>query len=186
MNIFFQPAAEGHHRLAACGAIILLIASAASLLAAPSLLPESYSWLSHGTSESAAQGIRGAWLARLGFLTLGLAVLLLAASFRTVWARAAVWLHVGFGVFMVSAAAFSTRPWMPGASYDPAEDALHSFAANAMGFAFAFGVVVRWIQRGRGDPVGKLVDSIAVVAATLIPIVMSAVPARYGGAPRAG
>lgn len=184
MNTFFRPAADGHHRLAACGVIVLLIASATSLLIAPSLLPNSYSWLSHGTSESAAQGIEGAWLARLGFVTLGLAVLWLAASSRTVWARGAVWLHVGFGVFMVSAAAFSTRPWMPGASYDPVEDALHSFAANAMGFAFAFGVVVRWIQRDRRDMAGRLVDGIAVAAATLIPMVMSAAPTRYGVAQR--
>ncbi len=53
----------------AIGAILgFLVASATSLALAPTLMPESYSWVSHTTSESAAQGV-GAWLARLVGLT---------------------------------------------------------------------------------------------------------------------
>lgn len=180
MNILLRPATEESRGVTAFGVITLLIASAASLLAAPSLLPRSYSWVSNGTSESAAQGIEGAWLARLGFLTFGLGVLWLAWSLRAVWARAALWLHVGFGVCMVAAATFSTRPWIVDAPYDRVEDALHSFAADAMGFAFALGIVVRWIQRGRGDPVGRLVDGVAIAAATFIPLLMSFARDSYG------
>jgi len=50
-------------------------ASAAALAAAPALMPASYSWISDTTSQSAAQGLSGAWLARLGFVLLGLSVM---------------------------------------------------------------------------------------------------------------
>jgi hypothetical protein len=45
---------------------------------------------------------------------------------------------------MAGAAAFSMRAWMPSAAFDPIEDGLHSFAATAMGFSFALGVLVQF------------------------------------------
>jgi TRAP-type C4-dicarboxylate transport system permease small subunit len=56
-------------------AIAGLVASALALALAPLLLPTSYSWVAHTTSESAAQGVPGSWLARVGFLVFGAAVL---------------------------------------------------------------------------------------------------------------
>jgi hypothetical protein len=48
--------------------IVLLLAAMAALALAPLLMPDSYSVLGHSVSESAAQGVDGAWLARLAFL----------------------------------------------------------------------------------------------------------------------
>jgi hypothetical protein len=157
--------------------ITLLVISALSLSVAPFLMPASYSSIANTTSESAAQGVEYAWVARLGFLIFGLAVLWLAAASRNSWARAAHWLHVAFGVLMIATAAFSHRPWVAGAPFDRVEDALHSFTATAMGFAFSFGVLARLMQRGRQREAGRLLDAVALVAATVIPLLM----ARFAG-----
>jgi hypothetical protein len=71
---------------AVAGAVLVgLCSSAAALAAAPALMPPSYSWISHTMSESAAQGVSGAWLARLGFLLLGLSVMALAFAATPDW-----------------------------------------------------------------------------------------------------
>ncbi len=90
-----------------------------SLAVAPVLMPESYSWVSHTTSESAAQGVEGAWLARLGFVLSGLAVLWLVGVSGRRWEGRARVLHGGFGVFMVATAAFSARSWETAVPFDP-------------------------------------------------------------------
>lgn len=143
-------------------------------------MPPDYSWLSNTTSESAAQGIDGAWLARSGFLAFGFAVLLLASSLRKVWPRASVWLHSIFGVLIIATAAFSTRSWVTGADFDKAEDVLHSVAATAMGFAFTFGVLARLLKRGKGAVLAQAFDAVAIAAAMGLPLMMVLVPARDG------
>ncbi len=153
--------------------ISLLMLSAATLLLAPSQMPASYSWLRHTTSESAAQGISGAWLARLGFLIFGLTVIWLSYRLRNKWPTSVRFMHMVFGVLMASTAAFSTRPWLPGSVYDPVEDALHSFAATALGFAFTIGVGLKLIRRG-DNQAGRMLDLVAVAAAIAIPLAMSA------------
>jgi hypothetical protein len=45
-------------------------------------MPADYSWVSNTTSESAAQGVQGAWMARLGFVLFGMSVILLVAESR--------------------------------------------------------------------------------------------------------
>lgn len=126
----------------------LLLLSFLALLLAPLCMPASYSWLRHTTSESAAKGVAGAWLARLGFLILGLTVLWLSERLRDSWSLPVCLMHGAFGLFMVGTAIFSSRPWLPNLPFDPVEDALHSFTATAMGFAFAIGVGLRlWQQR---------------------------------------
>ena len=151
----------------------LLLLSAVALGVAPLLMPASYSALANTTSESAAQGVEYAWVARLGFLAFGLAVLWLAATLRQSWARGAQWLHVAFGVLMIATAAFSHRSWVAGAQFDPVEDVLHSFTSTAMGFAFSFGVLARLLQRGRQGEPGRALDAVALVAATVIPLLMA-------------
>ena len=156
-------------------AVGLLIVSALALLLAPLMMPDSYSWLRHTTSESAAQGITGAWLARLGFLLLGLTVIWLAERLSDSWSLPVRLLHRAFGLFMVGAAVFSSKPWLPNLPYDPIEDALHSFTATAMGFAFAIGVGLRLWQREQGR-LGCILDVAAIVASVAIPLAMSALP----------
>lgn len=175
-----SPAVEHDQRASARGVLLLLALSALSLWAAPQLMPRGYSPLMHTTSESAAQGLQGAWLARLGFLAFGWAVIWLVALKGRVWARAVAWFHLCFGVLMTAAAAFSHRPWMGGAAFDPIEDALHSFSATGMGFAFALGTVARFLGREGGDRVGRALDGVAVVAAVLLPLLMLRQPLMAG------
>ena len=172
-----SPGAQAAHCGSPSKATIygLLLLSILALLLAPSLMPASYSWFRHTTSESAAQGVPGAWLARLGFLLFGFAVIWMSAGLQSKWSTYARLMHAAFGVLLVATAAFSTRPWEPNTPYDPIEDALHSFTATAMGFAFALGVVLTFLQRGK-DRLGRLIDLIAIIAAVVILLAMSASP----------
>lgn len=179
-KILISPTPERSRRAAALGVLLLLVLSATSVLTAPLIMPEGYSWLSHTTSESAAQGIRGAWLARLGFLFFGLAVIWLSALTTVVWPRETVWLHLSFGVFMLATAALSHKPWIDGVPFDPVEDDLHSVTATTMGFSFALGVLVRLLRRGEYTKRGRVLDVIALVAATAIPLLMLYQPAIGG------
>lgn len=151
--------------------VMLYLVAAACLAAAPLLMPAGYGWLRHTVSESAAQGLDGAWLARAGMLTFGFAVICTAVTNRW-WSRAAQVAHGAFGVLMIVAAAFSARPADPAAAYVQSEDVIHSIAATAMGFAFAIGVVL--VGYGRivtGGRFGRF-DGIALVASVAIPLVM--------------
>jgi hypothetical protein len=150
--------------------------SAAALAAAPALMPPGYSWVSHTTSESAAQGVDGAWLARTGFVLFGLSVILLATSRWQRWGSWATALHAGFGALLVAAAVFSHRPWVAGEDFDHVEDVLHSVAATAMGFVFVGGVVVTALGRSRGDTWPRALDIMAVASSVAIPLGMAAQP----------
>lgn len=162
------------------GAILLGLAlSALALTLAPLLMPDSYSWIVNTTSDSAAQGLSGAWLARLGLGTFGLAVLALAWN-QPSWTPAARYSHIGFGILMTVTAVASTKPWVAGVPFDAAEDQIHSFAATAMGFAFAFGIVgVVLGNRGSRRPIRAL-DVIAILASIAIPLSMNALPEFAG------
>lgn len=154
--------------------LVALAISAASLALAPTLMPESYSWTSHTTSESGAQGVHGAWLARLGFLLLGFAVIWLAVLSRSTWGRWGTAFHLSFGVFMTATAAFSARAWEEGAGFDRTEDNLHSIASTAVGFSFALGVIAVSLKRDTGRFPTRAFDLVAIVAAgVVLPICMA-------------
>ncbi len=149
-----------------------LMAAAIILLGlAPLAMPDSYSWIGHTTSESAAQNVTGAWIARLGFVSMALGVMARAWAERAHWNQLTAIAHVGFAVCMFGAAAFSSKPWFD-AQFDATQDTLHSVAASVMGVAFALGVVSSLFDRlGRRRPV-RLVDAAAVLASVLIPLAM--------------
>jgi hypothetical protein len=153
--------------------LVCLGGAVVSLAVAPVLMPESYSWVSHTTSESAAQGVEGAWLARLGFVLSGLAVLWLVGVSVRRWEEWARVLHGGFGVFMVATAAFSARSWETAVPFDGTEDSLHSVAATAMVFAFTLGVVLVLVQRIRDGSGPRLIDVVAVAASLLVSLGMA-------------
>lgn len=150
--------------------IALLGQSVAALALAPFLMPPDYSWLSHTTSESAAQGLTGAWLARLGFLTFGLAVLWLSSAVD--WGRWGAYLHSSFGLLMVAAAVFSHRPFVEGVAFDRVEDSIHSLTATMMGFAFAGGMIAVSMQRREKLSPHRILDIAAVTASVVIPLGM--------------
>jgi hypothetical protein len=172
MKSILTPSQAKNGQRAASSILLMLVLSAATLSVAPAFMPEGYSWIVHTTSESAAQGLESAWIARLGFLFFGMAVLWLAAAAETVWARGVVWMRLAFGGFMISTAAFSHEPWIGDVAFDPIEDMLHSFTATAMGFALTLGVLLRLLQRWGQDTRGRVLDLLALLSATFIPMLM--------------
>jgi hypothetical protein len=153
---------------------VLLAFSALALASAPLLMPASYSVLTHSVSESAAQGVEGAWLARTGLALLGASVLMLGLRpprHWTRWARAA---HISFGVSMVATAVFSHAPW-DGSPHDRFEDFLHSAASFGVGMSFTIGVVLVALT-GRSAR-RRALDLVAIVAAIAIPLIMPRIDA---------
>lgn len=65
--------------------LTVLMVSLLSLGSAPLLMSESYSWIRHTTSESAAQGVNSAWLAPLGFMSFGWSVIWATAAMGKCW-----------------------------------------------------------------------------------------------------
>lgn len=149
----------------------LLAASAICLAAAPLLLGDGYDWLANTTSESAAQDLSGAWLARTGFVLFGVGVVAIASVRHDSWGSLATTFHVLFGLSMVVAAVFSNRPITSDVPVDTLEDSIHSIAATTVGFAFAGGVAAvgyrRWWTGGR-----SVFDLVAVSASVVIPLAM--------------
>jgi hypothetical protein len=82
-------------------------------------------------------------------------------------------MNLAFSAFMVGAATFAHKPWAPGIPYDQFEDVLHSFCATGMGFAFCLGVVARFAQRGNHDPVGRVLDALALIVAIVMPLILA-------------
>jgi hypothetical protein len=164
------------------GRIVLagLAASATALALAPTVLASDYSPVGHTTSEAAGQGVPGAWLARSGFLMMGLAVVWLSASAARGWTWVARACHGVFGVCMLAAATFSSRSWRAGAAFDTTEDLLHSVAASAMGVAFAAGVVAVIVSRSARGLGWRVLDVVAVATSVVIPLSMAAVEANAG------
>lgn len=159
---------------------VLLVISALALGMAPLLMPESYSWVANTTSESAAQGLPGAWLARSGFVLFGVGVIWLAFKSPGRWGRWGAATHISFGLLMVAAAVFSNSPIANGVPVDTLEDTLHSFAATLMGFAFAIGVVVVAWRRPRVPAPSRVLDVLAIIASVAIPLGMTLWPQVAG------
>lgn len=145
-----------------------LLVSIACLIFAPGLVGGDYSVIAHTTSEAAAQGTEGAWLARTGFLLFGLGVFWLSIAKRN-WALSARVAHGAFGILLVASAVYSHRPVVEGADYDRVEDTLHSIVATSMGFVFALGVLIVGWRRVSG---WKVIDMVALAASVVVPLAM--------------
>ncbi|WP_369685115.1 DUF998 domain-containing protein [Haladaptatus sp. YSMS36] len=143
-------------------------------------MPEGYSWVSHTTSEAAAQGVSAAWVARLGFLLFGLGVLWLTAERRVAWNRLPTVFHSGFGAFMVATAVFSTRSWDAAVAYNPVEDAFHSATATLLGFCFAFGVLTLVRRRQKDKLDVRWFDLFALSSTVVLPAMMTLL-AQFAG-----
>jgi hypothetical protein len=152
---------------------MLYLAAALCLAAAPLLMPAGYAWVRNTVSESAAQGLDGAWLGRIGLLAFGFAVICTAVVNRW-WNGGARAAHYAFGVLLIAAAAFSSQPADSSLPYVATEDVIHSVAATAMGFAFAGGVAL--VGYGRVVAGGRfaVLDVLALAASITIPLAMSA------------
>jgi hypothetical protein len=149
--------------------ISLLAASVLAIALAPLLMPAAYSVVEHSVSESAAQGLDGAWLARLGFVLFGFAVLLIVGYPAVGWGRWARLAHGGFAVSMIAAATFSHMPW-DDRSYDRFEDLLHSIASLGVGLFFTAGVLLVTIDKRLRPGLHRVLDLVALAAAAVIPM----------------
>ena len=145
----------------------------ALLAVAPLWLPSSYSWVEHGTSESAAQGVDGAWVARSGFIVFGVAVVWLVQLRSRLWGWPGTILHLAFGVGMFGVAAFAARPWDEAARYVESEDLLHSVAATVVGIGFIAGVVAVMVSRQLPSVRAAVPDLAALAVAVVVPMTMS-------------
>lgn len=167
-----RPFVIRNYRAVAWAVLVVLLCSLLALLFAPLLMPASYDWIRHTTSESAAQGIHGAWLARLGFMLYGLAVLVLAMAQRHYWGRAALLLHASFGMGMIGNAVFASRPWLAGVAFDHTEDLLHSWMSGLVGTAFSLGVLAILFQRDKAARLAKSFDVVALGTSISVSLLM--------------
>jgi hypothetical protein len=166
-------------------ALVFLAAAALCLALAPLAMPADYSWVTRSISESAAQGIDGAWVARAGFLLMGLGTVLTALASADRWRTPGAVLLGLYGVLMMSAAALSTQSWRPDAAYNALESTLHSTAATAMGCCYALGVLAVLLA-DRGMPTPQRVLGLGAVASSVaVPLGMVAAPSIAGVLQRA-
>jgi hypothetical protein len=169
--LVMTPGADQRWRtglMAALASSMLLIALA------PTVLPQSYSWVELGTSEAAAQGIAGAWVTRAGFVLFGLAVLGVCVIRHRAWGTLATGLHGCFGVGMVMVAVYSHAPWEAGAPYVELEDQLHSVFASVVGFSFIAGVATTLVVRRPRTPAIVLGDVAVLIISGIVPLLMAA------------
>lgn len=178
---FLRPADPPQSDRFAVVVPVLLVGSAVLVVLAASAMPPDYSWRIHSISESAAQGQLHAWVARLSFLAFGAAVLLLSVSMRRIWPRVTYWSGLVFAASMFGVAAFSHAPWRTGAEFDAFEDLLHSVFASGMGLAFVLGVLARLFRRGPSALQGRVLDIVAVLLATVVPLALISA-SSWGGA----
>ena len=170
------PVRSGHQRAPArtqsLGVVVLLVVALVAVLT-PFVMPASYSWTEHGISESAAQGVDGAWVTRTGFILFGLAVLWLARLRRDAWKLVGTALHGAFAVSMFAVAAFSAKSWEPEAVYVESEDVLHSVFAGIIGFGFIIGVVAVMVARRLPTARAALPDIAAIIIPSAVSLTMS-------------
>ena len=152
-------------------AVMTLAASGAALAAAPALMPESYSWMRQMISETAAQGVEGAWLARLGFVLSAAGVLLVTMLGWSVWGLFARAMHATYGLLLLTLVVFSRRPWM-GASFDAVEDMVHTRLAPVAGAVFVVGVFALAVSPRPRDRLVRMIDGATIAAVAFLAFVM--------------
>nr|WP_246256663.1 DUF998 domain-containing protein [Isoptericola halotolerans] len=161
----------------------MLAASATLVAFAPLVVQDSYDVVRHSVAHAAGQGVPGAWVARSGFVLVGLAVLLEAARSAQAWGAWGRGAHGVYGLGMICLAVVSHRPWYS-SRWDPVEDSLHTVAATTVVAAFVVGVLAVAIRRGpRPGPI-RVADVVAVGAAVLLTAVALTMPALEGAAQR--
>lgn len=164
----------------AVGACLLLAASALLVLLAPRAMPRSYSWISNTISESAAQGVPRAWIARSGFVGLGSGAVLASLACSDFWGVAGSILVGAFGVLIMCTAWVSEKPWVAGVAYDINQARLHSIAAGTAGVLYTCGVVVVLLADDAAPLWLRAVTLVAALSAVVLPVAMALQPRRAG------
>lgn len=153
------------------GVSLLLGASMAAVAAAPVFMPDGYSWIANTISESGAQGIDRAWVARAGVATAGVAVMMLvlaAGDLLPATSRLAFFLYA---LALFAAVAFPEKPWFEGSEGNLTAD-LHTAAAFLAGLCFAVGVIALSPHRSPTEKATRLFDTAMVGMIVTIPPLM--------------
>lgn len=111
---------------------VFLGLAAAAFALGPVALPD-YDPVALSVSESAAQGVPGAWVARAGFPLLAVAVWSVLPHLD--YGRVSRTSYRIFAAGLIGVAIWSHEPYLPGRDYDHVEALLHSVVASGMGFA---------------------------------------------------
>lgn len=157
-----------------------LIASALLLAIAPLFLSPEYDWLIHTTSESAAQNIGNAWIARCALALYGVAILLFSFSSLP----PANLRYFPFSVSLLMVSIWSDRPYLDNLTFDPIENSLHSIASNLVGISFIVAVISSLFANKRRPRAAIAFDLFAIAASIVIPIIMMKVDSFRGLAQR--
>lgn len=159
---------------------VMLTVSVMMVAVAPALMPASYSWTRRSISETAAQGIDRAWVARSGLLLFALAVIWLSGLRQAAWGPTGRVLHLGFGVSMLGVAVFATRPWDVTAPYVWSEDLLHTVSAAAAGLTFIAGAASVLVARRQRSGSSSGIDLIAAILPLPLLVGMATIAPLYG------
>jgi len=171
---------EAARRRAVAGIVLaFLLLGMAAVAIAPLLMSDSYSVIEHSISESGAQGVDNAWVARSAFLLVGFGLLALASVAGERWDR---WGVLGFrvyGVATIAAGAFAHGPWA-GVPFDRLEGFLHTAAAFMAGLGFGIGVLAVGLRRGPGAGWRRWLDVLALLCVAVLPLTMLIFDATTG------
>ena len=160
-------------------ATIALAISATLLGAAPAWMPRGFDWRRHTVSDSAAQDLPHAWLARAGLALLGIASVQLAIDAAHLGSAARLGLAL-FGVGMISSGAWSRRPWQHTASFDQRADRIHSLSARTAGMGYVAAGLAHVSDRWHVADTHLAITVAAQVTALVCPAITFRVP-RVGG-----
>ncbi len=160
-------------------AIVALAIAALGVLLAPVFLHDEYSILSNSISESAAQNVPTAWIARTALFASGLGVLGIVVLKSRSWSRTVSISFSVFGTLWIVSSVFSTKSWVAGSSFSELESAIHSGAASAMAIVVLGGLVLAFTKQ----PVRRVERVLAfglATSATILPLASLLVP-EFGG-----
>jgi hypothetical protein len=167
----FPTGESVHDRMVTSIVLALLVAAMLAVAIAPLLMPDSYSIVEHSISESAGQGVEGAWLARSGFLFVGSAVFLLVGIAGDLWGEWGRRALRFYAAATISAGVFAHGPWED-VPFDRLEGYLHTVAAFFAGAGFALGVLVIGSRRPPGADWRRGLDVLALIAVSVLPVTM--------------
>jgi hypothetical protein len=151
----------------------------AAVIIAPWLMPDSYSMVEHSISESGAQGIQNAWVARSAFLFVGLGIMLLTGVAGDLWGRWGTLAFQLYAVATLAAGAFAHGPWEE-VPFDRLEGFLHTAAAFFAGLGFGVGVLAISLRRDPAERWRRALDWLALVSVAVLPVTMLIFDAQTG------
>ncbi len=159
--------------------ISAFVIAALGVLIAPVFLHDGYSALSNSISESAAQNVPTAWIARSALFASGAGTLGVVVLKARIWGRTVATSFAAFGTLWIVSSIFSTKSWVIGTPYNDVENVIHSYAASAMAIVVLGALVLAFSRK----PVRLLDRALAIMlaaTATFLPLTSLLAP-EFGG-----